>query len=83
MPREMQSRLQGKAPSNLSGDLRNRMRAPAAASQDSLRGASTAPPPAPPGPSDSGAFDTGAIDTVLNGMSPTPTARNMSRHGNR
>ncbi len=67
MPREMQSRLQGKVPSNLSGDLRNRMRAPAAASQDSLRGASTAPPPAP-GPSDSGAFDTGAIDTVLNGM---------------
>ena len=67
MPREMQSRLQGKVPSSLSGYLRNRMRAPAAASQDSLRGASTAPPPAP-GPSDSGAFDTGAIDTVLNGM---------------
>ncbi|MGZ6243654.1 MAG: MMPL family transporter, partial [Candidatus Binataceae bacterium] len=67
MPREMQSRLQGKVPSSLSGYLRNRTRAPAAASQDSLRGASTAPPPAP-GPSDSGAFDTGAIDTVLNGM---------------
>ena len=67
MPREMQSRLQGKVPSSLSGYLRNRTRAPAAASQDSRRGASTAPPPAP-GPSDSGAFDTGAIDTVLSGM---------------
>src|SRR5579863_807956 len=68
MPPEMQRRLQGKAPGNLPGELRNRMRAPAAASQDSRRGASAAPPPAPPGPSDSAAFDTGAIDTVLNGM---------------